>query len=210
MNEINTIKLPRIKKMKVLLLTTLYLSLFVLGIYTLMIFIEVPKDRLLLVSVYPVFIILLIWDIFLLFDTENKLINICLYIGVFFMSLSVLLYGTFLYISVKENVIYFIALMIIYILAVVIAEVIITIKKYYNFKQSGKKEYAFAICISGLVFGKGLYKFVEKNCSPDVSEILFILSLVLLSVVFGFLGIVYLNKFYIIKKYEYLISIVYE
>lgn len=210
MKGINTIRLLGEKRIKIFIIGMLILIIGLLFFFTLAVHLTMPKNFILLFFLCSIFGILLIFNIYLLFNTNEKLVIANLFIGMCFILLSILLFSTFSYIVSKGDISYIIVMHSFYILTGVATEIILVNKKFYNFKQLGKVSNSFWLYLLGAGIGKGAYEYLQKVYGKDISDIFGMAMFLVLALAFGFLGIFYINKIIVISRYKNIVHVIYE
>lgn len=210
MNGLNTIRLLGTKRIKTFSIAMLIMIPCILFFFTLAIQFTMPNNLILLIVIYLTFAVLFAIGIYLLFNTSDKLTIANLYVGICFIALSAATFGTFVYVVANERAKDICILIGAYILSGVVTEFIILKKKFFNFKELGKIKDTFWLYLLGLGIGKGCYEFIKKAYGDNVSDFIGIGAFLVMAVFFGFMGIFYINKLYIVNKYEFQIHIVYE
>lgn len=207
MSEIRLLGTKRIRMFSVGMLILIPSILF---LYTLVIHYTMPNNLIVFFFLYSVFVTLFIVDIYLLFKTNDKLLVANLYVGISYFAFSLLTFCTFVFIIAKGRVTGIYILIGSYIIVGIIAELIIFKKKLFNFKQLGKISDSILLYMLGVGIGKGSYEFIKKAYGYNASDIMGIGTSFLLAIIFGFLGLFYINKYYIVSKYYYQMYVAYD
>lgn len=209
MDRFDTIRLLGNDRIKKYCYTILFLSTLLI-ISTILVYLLIPFNFVLLIILFIEYIFLITYTIYFMVNTDDKLIPATLFVGISMMGFSIAIFITFSFFYLNNNIrAIFVSIAIFFFVGIVI-EVLLIKTKFFNFKNVEKRSNTLRFGILGAVIGSSIYRICRDNFGENITSILGVGALLLLIFMFEFLGVFFINKYMIVKKYRHIVNIRYD
>jgi hypothetical protein len=196
--NINTVNLMGERRVRLFSVCIMLLTICMLFFLTLLV--HLADGLILYVLSYSAYASIFIGNLYLLVKTERKLFIAPLWVGLSFLVLGGTLFVIFAFLlwsSVLMNVLLF---TLVYFVVLIAIGCLLKAIKFYSFKNKRKIGSSVFAGIFGVIVGRAFYAFVKEWYGETVVNAMMPSLLFLLSMIFGIVGVLYVNQYFLIKS----------
>ncbi len=199
-NKVHLMGERRIRSASIGMLLLVISMLFFL---TLFIHLDEEDNIVLYALTYSAYTLIFIGNLYLLVHTELKLFIAPLWVGLSFLVLGgtfFVIFAFLLWSSVLTNILLF---TLVYFVVLIVIGCIFKAIRFYSFKNRSKVGSSVFTGIFGVGVGRVLYIFIKGMYGETAVNAMMPSVLFLLSMIFGIVGILYMNQYFLIKSGEF-------
>jgi len=185
---------------RVRLFSVCIMLLTICMLFFLTLLVHLADGLILYVLSYSAYASIFIGNLYLLVKTERKLFIAPLWVGLSFLVLGGTLFVIFAFLlwsSVLMNVLLF---TLVYFVVLIAIGCLLKAIKFYSFKNKRKIGSSVFAGIFGVIVGRAFYAFVKEWYGETVVNAMMPSLLFLLSMIFGIVGVLYVNQYFLIKS----------
>ncbi len=199
----DTVHLMGERRIRSVSIGMLLLVISMLFFLTLSIHLDVEDNIVLYALTYSAYALVFIGNLYLLVDTESKLLIAPLWAGLSFLVLSITLFILFAFQLWGSQFMNVFLATVVYAAVLIVTGCVFKAIRFYSFKNRSKVGSSVFTGIFGVGVGRALSIFIKETYGETAVNAMMPSLLFLLAVISGIAGILYMNQYFLIKGRGY-------